>query len=248
MTEFTTWRSLVDGAEISAIPDSEANEKLIHRWVLADDNGSLDVSDFEGDEDGDNNGVSLVEGEYSGGVAGEGDGTDDHILTGTWGDFGQNRDTGFALAYSIDDFTSDDRAEVIGVIDENGDENMQASVSRDNSGDVQFSMQAGGDGIRQETIEGNLVDDGNEHRVVINVTGTSVEDCEIWLDQTELEVNDSRDSGFSDPANFVDDVALFARNFGGSVANHLPGVLDDICVFDSPLTQSEIEGYQNPWD
>ena len=47
MTEFTTWRSLVDGEEISAIPDSEAD----HQWnytagsgtTVEDTIGSLDA-------------------------------------------------------------------------------------------------------------------------------------------------------------------------------------------------------------
>ena len=42
MTEFTTWRSLVDGEEISAIPDSDIFQDPIYRWVAGEGIGSND--------------------------------------------------------------------------------------------------------------------------------------------------------------------------------------------------------------
>ena len=77
MSDFTTWRSLVDGEEISAIPDSG----MLHaHYDFSVEDGSLPV------EDQTDNGYDLDQGEYSGvgddinGVqAGVFDGTDDYV-------------------------------------------------------------------------------------------------------------------------------------------------------------------------
>ena len=56
MTEFTTWRSLVDGAEIFDIPDSGDT----HQWPYSEGEGTT-VEDFIGDLDGTINGASWVD-------------------------------------------------------------------------------------------------------------------------------------------------------------------------------------------
>ena len=77
MTEFTTWRSLVDGEEISAIPDSQ---DLHSRFDFSEEDGSVPVVDQT------DNGNDLDSGSYSGvgvdinGVqAGDFDGNDDGV-------------------------------------------------------------------------------------------------------------------------------------------------------------------------
>ena len=57
MTEFTTWRSLVDGAEFSVIPDTE---DLHFRYDFSEEDGSMPVADLS------NNGHDLGNGSYSG--------------------------------------------------------------------------------------------------------------------------------------------------------------------------------------
>jgi len=47
MTEFTTWRSLVDGAEITDIPDS-----VVTRWAYEDDTDTTTAIDSVGSNDG----------------------------------------------------------------------------------------------------------------------------------------------------------------------------------------------------
>ena len=73
MTEFTTWRSLVDGEEISTIPDSE----LDHRWKMDEGSGST-LSDSVGSVSATLNGATwLSNSKYTGGVATDYDGVDD---------------------------------------------------------------------------------------------------------------------------------------------------------------------------
>ena len=72
MVDFTggTWRSLIDGSEVAAIPDSAENH-----WGFEEGSGTL-VSDGVGDFDADFNNLAWGEDGY-GGVHGILDGTDD---------------------------------------------------------------------------------------------------------------------------------------------------------------------------
>ena len=67
MSDFTTWRSLVDGEEISAIPD----DGLLYRWAADDGSGEIISDDFENidliRDDGDDSWASGSQ--YNGDVA-----------------------------------------------------------------------------------------------------------------------------------------------------------------------------------
>lgn len=93
-----------DGAQwvqiFPAIPDSESSQKLIRRYVL-DSVGDGTAEDSEGNQDGIVNGVTSVSGDWAGGAAGDGDGVDHYITTGTWGSFGSGLTGSFAIAFSF---------------------------------------------------------------------------------------------------------------------------------------------------
>jgi len=108
---------LGDGSEISEvrtgagdvlfdkIRDSEANQKLTHRWYLSEDNDPF--VDQIGSTNGTNNGTTQVTGsQYVDGAAREGDGTDDSITTpSTIPDVASD----FAIAVTLNNFTSSNR-------------------------------------------------------------------------------------------------------------------------------------------
>ena len=75
MTEFTTWRSLVDGEEISAIPDAQLPQ-LQSSWPLSEGSGQTWV-DVEGSDDANANFDSWVSGDYVGDFAVNPDGSSD---------------------------------------------------------------------------------------------------------------------------------------------------------------------------
>ena len=78
MTEFTTWRSLVDGAEIDVIPDSG----LLHHYDWSDDSTTTTtVPDLQGNEDL-TGAFSDLNGDINGVQAGTFDGTDDVVTNG----------------------------------------------------------------------------------------------------------------------------------------------------------------------
>ena len=80
MTEFTTWRSLVDGAEISVIPDSGVGQNSIAIWNFADDDDTSILSDQIGDFDGDIRGMDYVDDDDAGRTVGHFDGVDDDVI------------------------------------------------------------------------------------------------------------------------------------------------------------------------
>ena len=237
-TDFNEWYSLVGGQIIRDITDSEANQKLNHRWVLDDVNGT--VEDLAGNADGTNNGVTSVDGGWAGDSAGEADGSE-YIETTTWGDFGSNMDTDFAIAAS---FKTADSGRFYGVLDDR----MGILPRLLSDGDIVFQIRDNGDGRLEVTTDNTGFNDNNEHRVVMNKTGNTGSDLEIWVDQAKEPVTVTDDRGWDEVVNFTIDVWLFGANAGGSLNGGMNGIVDDICVFGDSLTQSEIDSYNNPWD
>lgn len=243
MVLYESWRSISNGDKIIAIPDSEANQKLAHRWVLNDVNGT--VEDSEGDADGTNNGVTSVSGDWAGGTAGEGDGTG-HIETTTWGDFGGGLADGFAIAWSF--ASTGDDISFFGTRTDGGDR-IEAGIGTFGVDDNKLKLEledSNGDSSRLGTDED--VNDGETKRVVWVAPSVDPVDWEVWINQSEVDVTVELDDDLATFENFGQEVPLFARNFEGDVSSEFDGIMDDVCVFDDTLTASEIESYSNPWD
>ena len=228
----------------AAIRDSEADQKLFRRWVLDDVNGS--VSELVEGDDGTNNGVTSVSGDWVGGSAGEGDGVDDHILTSTLGDFGSNLDTGWAVALSIE--MTDSGAMVTGSRGGPSDQRWEITIDRftDDELDILIDDQ---DGLRRRVNSTDLnISTGEKYRLVLNhPAGNDAENIEMWSNQTELSTNIQNNGNGTNFGDFAYDIPLFGLDDGGSIIEQLPAILDDVCFYEDSLTQSEIESYTNPW-
>jgi len=220
------------------IPDSEANQKLIHRWHLSEDTDPF--VDQIGSSDGTNSGTTQVSGsQYIDGSARESTGTDEFIDVGTLGNFGSNMDTDFAIALSIDNHTGGN-SQLLGAI---SNMSLGPRVSQPSDGFLRFFINdLDSSTLRIETDASAGVDDGNEHRIVFNKIANN--DAEIWVDQSEEPSSVTTDQGFGNVADFNDALYLFAANLDNL---YYDGVLDDVCIFNDSLTQSEIQSYQNPW-
>ena len=228
----------------NAIPDSEANQKLAHRWPLDDVNGT--VEDSVGEANGSNNGVTSVSGEYAGGSAGEGDGVGDHISIDindiqTWIN---DTTTDHAVALTVD-FSQlpDDRQSFFGVYDRDTSGTSVFELTYHNPG-VRYELRdADGDNERIETDD-DLPE--GEVRIVINAKNNDQADFESWFNQAEVSNSPTGSTGYSN-IEFKPDLFLFAANDGG-VSDATEAILDDICLFNDSLTQAEIESYDNPWE
>lgn len=231
--------------------NSEADSKLVHRW-LADDVGSGTLEDEIGSADGTVNGVASVSGDWVGGSAGDGDGSSAYVDVGTLGSWGSNLSGTWAIALSIS--TTDDTGSMLG----RGGSEMDFRVSTDDSfvGTAGFpqvvirDQDSGGDYL---SFEADIdVSDGSEYRLVINKTGSgsAASNFDWWVNQTEQPTTANSDAWDGATSDFAESLFLWATNSdaaGGVVAPH-NAVIDDICFFDSALTNSEIQSYTNPWE
>jgi len=230
------------GGVLDAIRDSEADQKLAHRWVLDDVNAT--VEDSIGGAEGENNGITSVAGDWAGGSAGEGDGNS-HILTSTLGGFGSGMDSDFAVAFSIQT-TDTDNPRILGV--ENVDDNTALEAVLGNQGENEAEIVLNDSDNNFTIVYGstNVADEG-KYRIVFNKTGSTASDIEIWVNQSEDNITNAFDQGQTGFSDFDTELALFALNESGDVRNEINGVIDDICLFSDSLTQAEIESYNNPF-
>jgi len=226
------------------IPDSEANQKLIHRWYLSEDSAPF-VDQIGGADSTSVTGTTQVTGDWVDGAAREGDGVDDIIETTTLGSFGSSLGGDFAIAFSINYSTTPDR-DIIGLLNDTSDTGI--AIPLRSGGEIGFFLRD--DNLNDYTVEtDSAFNDGNNHRVVINKTGQDAGDLSFWIDQTD--VAESIDSANSNPLDSFSDLEhklpFFGRNNRGSIDVHTAGILDDICFFSESLTSTEIQSYQNPW-
>lgn len=235
------------GLGYAAIPDSEANQKLVHRWIL-DDVGTGTATDSEGSADGTVNGVSNVNGDWAGGSAGDGDGTDDYIETTTLGSYGADLSSDFAVAFSMRLTSISSSAAFFGTSDagETGLILQSGFTSGGTPGDIEFFLRDD-DGDQLRAYTDNTYDNDTQYRVVLNKKGNAVADIDVYANQSTISTSTNADENFDSTSNFSHPMAFFARNVGGSIGDHMPVILDDICFFNDSLTDSEAKSYQNPW-
>lgn len=233
----------IPGRSRVSLQASEANDKLIHRWGLFEDSGPF--SDRAGGADGTNNGTTQVVGDWVGGAARQGNGTDAYIETTPLGGFGSSLSSNFAVGFSFQ-YSASGGEDFLGVFDGN----MAIEVGDDifgSPGNVElFLRDNDGDTISRYTDA--TFDDGSEHRCVLNKTGNTASDIEIWIDQSEVTTTTTgSDQAFDNTVDFTIPLYLLASNFDGAVNKPYSGILDDVCIFEDSLTSTEIQSYQNPW-
>lgn len=228
--------------------EPESNEKLSHRWVF--DNIDEAVEDLEGNAEGSNDGIQSVEGDWVGGSAGDGRGIDGHISTIPLEDLLFDRESPHAVAFSIQFSDTSDDSALVGVSSSSTDI-WQAYVNEDGDfnhdpGNIGFMIRdGGGDSLTVHASED--LSDGQPYRIVINVLDPANNNIEIWINQSEY-TNIVREENPSNMSSVSEEMAMFSRNNGGTIDQHSDVILDDICIFNESLSQSEIEEYQNPWN
>ena len=239
--EYQEWRSTVDGQVIRDIPDS-----AIHQLKLDEDSSTF--ADSIGSEDATNQGTSRVTGDYLGGAARSGDGSDQYIEWTSLGDFGSNMDSDFAVLFTVE--TTDDEAVLFGTRNDNNNTRFNVSVGRFDSGSGQLEVMIQDEGTETLTVyTNNIFNDGDRYRVCVNKTANSASGIEIWVNASEESVNTGRDENFASPINYQYPMALFAENIEGSVGDHMNANLDNIIVTDDSITDSDIGNDYNaqPW-
>lgn len=222
----------------TGIPKTESNQKLEHRYLL-DSIGDGTIDDSIGSADGTNSGVASVSGLWANSNAGVWDGSSSYINIGTLGDYGSKIPDG-AIAFSIEYKSSSD-SHILGT---DVGQNLQLAVGHDTASTGQIYLDLkDAEGNRNKLHSSETVDDGSKYRVVVNFPGQDATNHEFWFNQTQgtTSVNTNQPVDMSD---FAKNIHLFAKNGGPNSTDH---IIDDICLFNQSLTQSEIESYNNPW-
>ena len=159
-------------------------------------------------------------------------------------------DSNFAIAFTIDPPASTDY--LFSSINSGGDNALLATLADHFDGGLgTLTWAIRGDSANNDynSVESTTdLTDGGPYRVVLNKTGNTASDMEIWVNQqNDSSVVNTDTLDETSVADFNEPVALFASNNGGVVENHIDTMLDDICVFGDSLSRDEIESYANPW-
>jgi len=229
-------------------PNVTYADKILFAWRLSEGQGSV-VRDVVGSQDGIITGATWTASDsYLDGQALDGDGTDDHVDTSPWMDFGSNMGSDFSIAFTINTLES---AHKYIAVDEASD-GMQLYV-RDGgnaAGDVNFRLQDEGNNT-SEIASASTWNDGANHRMVINKKTNNASNWEIWVDGSDDTGSVISDQGFGGGTlnDFSIPVYLLAGNDRGSPSGFVNGTMDNVLVMGDSLTQQEIvEDYHaQPW-
>jgi len=222
----------------SAIPDS-----AIAHWRLDDVNN--EVVDNIGGYDGTVNGVTSISGDYEGGSAAEGDGTDDNI------EFPVVPITvleDFAIELTLDNIlSSSDSNARFWQMSQGTD--TQWVACRTSDGKAMFEIIDGGgststDRVRTESSQS--INDGGKHHIVFNKTGNDDNGLEIYIDASEDYITNQAGTLENEPN--LNAGRMFCREFNG-LDSFFEGVIDNVLVYEDSLTASEIQGRYDaqPW-
>lgn len=229
-------------SEIAAIPDS-----AIHQWTLEEDTDPF--VDSIGSADGTNNGTTQVSGDYVGGAARAGDGTSQWIRLTPLSTWGSEMANDFAIAFTIETTTTGFGSIFTG---RNSAGNTLGWVrfgdSANSAAGELYILLRDEDSNDLQVVSDNAYNDGSKYRVVLNKTSGS--NIDIYVNGSQEPATTITDQGFSNPADFDIDAALFARHSGGgSTSQHLDGTLDNVILANDSWTATEIsDDYQNqPW-
>jgi len=244
-TEIAEVRTGAGDVLFSAIPDS-----AIFHWELSEGSGST-AADSIGSQDGTIIGATWDDTEsWYEGFALDGDGSGDHVETGTWSTFGSSMDSDFCVLYTI---TTLDEADHMGTSRESGDDRgfiaSNQATANASGGPVSFFSRSTDGGIDQ--AEGSTdITDGDIYRVALNKKTNDPSNWEIYINGSDDNASGIRTGATpTNYADFTENIPFLASNNQGTINDGINAVMDNIIVCDDSLTASEIaDDHDNqPW-
>lgn len=168
-----------------------------------------------------------------------GDGTDDAGTSSA--DVLGNRNQ-FGIAYTINTASADvgDYDVIAGLSDSGFNDVVRLRVVNDNA---EFDWRSGGS--NDVLVEGDTIADGATHAVVINKTGNSSSDIEIYVDDMNTDTATVVQSITADPTNwsYSGDWGFWAENINGSLEDYINADIGTIEFNTEPYSQTEREKF-----
>lgn len=174
------------------------------------------------------------------------DGTSAYISTSKLGNFGSSLAMGFTVSGYIKTSNITNTMIWIGTTNNGSKTNWQAGVNMDclnslKSGALRFSVRDQSGRTMCHFANFNTgVSDGRWHHVVYAVT-PATKTIQIYLDGLPLTLTKTTDDGPSDfSGNFDFPVYIGAINNRGSAGSYFQGYLDEVGIWNRPLSNSEV--------
>lgn len=230
-----------------SLPPSARNQ-----WPIQNTSGT-NIPDVVGSSDATLNGANRVTGaNYYNGVGISSSGTtSQYINLGLLGNFGSSLNTDFAIGLTFRTTTSPSNSQLLfgqsssdGSGGISGDATTLGLVANSDT-DMEFRLKdQDKDKIKVETSSlDSTFSDGNFHRYLFNKTSNSASGLEIYQDGVQQATSGSSSGTFNNVINFdLNGVQLLRQQFnGGFTTDPIAGTVDNIIIYDSALSQAEIQ-------
>ncbi len=215
----------------------------VSHWMF-DEGGGTTAGDSAGSNHGTLiNGPTWTTGQIDGALSF--DGSDDYVDVGTMGGFGSNMDDVTISTWIKSDIT-DSYMTILGT--SNGSNKTQVRVGLNQTAQGQLGSGNIEIFIRDENgkrLSGSVnldtgITDGSWHYLAI-VFRKSLNTIIIYVDGVSQPITYKQQQTGTNFSNFQHPLALGAHNGGGTIQDHLQGLLDDVRIFDSALATEEIQ-------
>ena len=211
-------------------PKTSVPDSAIYRFRLDDIAGGSVQDSIQG-VTGTNNDITSVSGNYVGGSAGEGDGTN-AIVCPELVDWTTIRTQQWSAGFTVDDFTG--ASEIKGVVGcvEDSDESVSFYIDGYDPYDaIAVTIFTNGDLFTAEE-DGESVTDGNKHRCFVGLK-KNVDEVRIYTDNVERPVAyGGQTIDRTNTGTLGSDTLLY------DYINAWPDILDDIIIYDQEPTDA----------
>ena len=223
-------------------------EGLVSYWTFdRKDIAGGTVTDVWGENDGTIVGApKIVKGQV--GEALEFDGSDDYVNLTNLGDFGEQVAASTFEAWVKTDFKKD-WTTLFKVLDQGCNMAWAIDVNRSAKAGFPFAADIVHYYVRQKSAAGcNAIaveiefalSDGKWHHIVFAIVDAAASEVAIYMDGEPQEVIEGDVKKLDTFIPFVEPVYIGAANNRGKVERFFPGVIDEVRMYDRPLTEAEV--------
>ena len=244
MTEFTEWRSLVDGERISAIPDSV----VLQYFATEVDGGDAAWPDDKGTENMTLTGGESNEALSDGAEALGFDGNDDKGLIDVPDDFDGDGLEAFSLEIAFET-TDTGRNRLFGCRNDDGNQRIELLINADENfnedeGRLSFRLSDGNASDLRAATNDISINDGNRKDVTVIVEDSTQNDLSIIVDGADESLTFGAQDNPDNFGTWDRDIGVMARSRDGTDDLHVDGSVGAIRWHDETNDKQTIGDYE----